>query len=196
MKTTVIPNTILALALATAVPSVCAQETKEAIKKEVKEAVKEEMKGEAPKPGTVASVIHDGVTFSTLTKLVKAAGLEETLSGKGPYTVFGPTDEAFAKLPAGALEKLLLPENKEKARLLVTYHVIPGQYLAADLKDGDLTTLSGDKVKVDVENKDIEIDDSKLASTDVSASNGVFHSIDKVLVPKSLDGFAGLDHDD
>lgn len=149
-----------------------------------------------PTPGSLASVIHDGVTFSILAKAVKAAELEETLSGKGPYTIFAPTDEAFLKLPKDALEKLMLPENKEKLRTLLTYHVVPGQVMSSALQDGDVTTLSGDKVKVDVDGKKIEIDEAKIASADVIANNGVFHSIDKVNVPKSLDGWEGLDHDD
>jgi len=179
---------MLALALAAATPAAFAQAEKPA----GAAAPKEE---KIPAPGSVASVIHDGVTFSILAKLVKAAELEETLSGAGPFTVFGATDEAFGKLPSGALDKLLLPENKEKLRTLVTYHVIPGQFLSSSLKDGDVKTLSGDKVKVDVDGKKIEVDDAKVVSTDVVANNGVFHAIDKVLVPKTLDGFEGLDHD-
>jgi uncharacterized surface protein with fasciclin (FAS1) repeats len=189
MKSNTIPKMILVLALSAVTPAAFAQNDDKANKK----AAAEE---KVPAPGSVASVIHDGVTFSILAKLVKAAELEETLSGSGPFTVFGATDEAFGKLPAGALDKLLLPENKEKLRALVTYHVIPGQFLASSLKDGEVKTLSGDKVKVDVDGKKVEVDDSKVVSTDVVANNGVFHAIDKVLVPKTLDGFAGLDHDD
>lgn len=189
MKTHTIPKMMLVLALSAVTPAAFAQNEDKADKK----AATEE---KIPAPGSVASVIHDGVTFSILAKLVKAAELEETLSGSGPFTVFGATDEAFGKLPSGALDKLLLPENKEKLRTLVTYHVIPGQFLASSLKDGEVKTLSGDKVKIDVDDKKVEIDDSKVVSTDVVATNGVFHAIDKVLVPKTLDGFAGLDHDD
>ena len=193
MKTTHITRYALLLSLA-AMPFGFAQtEKKETVIKEETTIVKE---GNVPAPGSIASVIHDGATFSILAKAVKAAELEETLSGKGPFTIFAPTDEAFGKLPSGALEKLLLPENKEKLRTLLTYHVIPGQFLSTSLKDGDLTTLSGDKLDIDVEGKEIEVDNAKVASADVVATNGVFHSVGKVLVPKSLDGFAGLDHDD
>ena len=194
MKTTHITRYALLLSLA-AMPFSFGQTTekKETIIKEETKIVKE---GKVPAPGSIASVIHDGVTFSILAKAVKAADLEETLSGKGPYTIFAPTDEAFGKLPSGALEKLMLPENKEKLRTLLTYHVIPGQFLSSALKDGDITTLSGDKLDVDVEGKGIEVDNAKVASADVVATNGVFHSVGKVLVPKSLDGFEGLDHDD
>ena len=193
MKTTHITRYALLLSLA-AMPFGFAQtEKKETIIKEETKIVKE---GKVPAPGSIASVIHDGVTFSILAKAVKAADLEETLSGKGPFTIFAPTDEAFGKLPSGTLEKLLLPENKEKLRTLLTYHVIAGQFLSTSLKDGDLTTLSGDKLDIDVESKGIEVDNAKVASADVVATNGVFHSVGKVLVPKSLDGFEGLDHDD
>lgn len=180
---------MIVLSLAAVTPVAFAQTEKKA----ADSAAKEE---KIPAPGSVASVIHDGVTFSILAKAVKAAELEETLSGKGPFTVFAPTDEAFGKLPSGALEKLLLPENKEKLRTLLTYHVIAGQFLASSLKDGEVKTLSGDKVKVDVDGKTIEVDEAKVVSTDVIANNGVFHAVDKVMVPKSLDGFANLDHDD
>lgn len=184
MKTNSITRLAAVLAIAAASPIALSQETKAAAKEQ-----------QIPAPGSVASVIHDGVTFSILAKAVKAAELEETLSAKGPFTVFGPTDEAFGKLPSGALEKLLLPENKEKLRTLITYHVIPGQVLSSALKDGDVKTLSGDKVEIDVDGKKIEVDDAKVVNSDVVATNGVFHVLDKVLVPKSLDGFAGLDAD-
>lgn len=194
MKTTHVTRYALLLSLAALAPFASAQTTKkETVVTEEKTVVKET---KVPAPGSIASVIHDGVTFSILAKAVKAAELEETLSGKGPFTIFAPTDEAFGKLPSGALEKLLLPENKEKLRTLLTYHVIAGQFLSSSLKDGDITTLSGDKLDVDVEGKGIEVDNAKVASADVMATNGVFHSVGKVLVPKSLDGFAGLDHDD
>ncbi|WAC19874.1 fasciclin domain-containing protein [Luteolibacter sp. SL250] len=194
MKTTTIPKLMLILALS-ATPAAFAQN--EAKTDKAGAAAKEEKAApEAVKPGTVASVIADGTTFSVLAKLVKAAELEETLSGSGPFTVFAPTDEAFTKLPSGAMEKLLLPENKEKLRQLVTYHVLPGQVLASAFKDGEIKTMSGDKAKLDVDGKTAEIDEAKIVSSDVVASNGVFHSIDKVMVPKSLEGFANLDHDD
>lgn len=183
----------LVLSLA-AMPVAFSQETKKETTVTKTTTTQEEKT--VPTPGSIASVIHDGVTFSILAKAVKAAELEETLSGKGPYTIFAPTDEAFSKLPKDALDKLMLPENKEKLRTLLTYHVVPGQVMSSALQDGDVTTLSGDKVKVDVDGKKIEIDEAKVSSADVIANNGVFHSIDKVNVPKSLDGWEGLDHED
>lgn len=185
MKKNQITSYALILSLAALSPIAFAQEEK-------KDTVKEQ---QIPTPGTLASVIHDGVTFSILAKAVKAAELEETLSGKGPFTIFAPTDEAFGKLPSDTLDKLLLPENKEKLRTLLTYHVIAGQMLSSSLTDGDVKTLSGDKVDIDVDGKKIEIDDANVVNSDVTATNGVFHVVDKVLVPESLDGFLGLDHD-
>jgi len=194
MKIQDIKRFALLLSLAAVTPAALAQETKKETVVETTTVTKEQKS--VPAPGSLASVIHDGVTFSILAKAVKAAELDGTLSGKGPFTIFAPTDEAFSKLPKGALDKLLLPENKEKLRTLLTYHVVPGQLISSSLKDGDLTTLSGDKLKIDVEGDKVEVDESKIASADVIANNGVFHSIDRVNVPKSLDGFAGLDHDD
>jgi uncharacterized surface protein with fasciclin (FAS1) repeats len=193
MKHTITRYALL-LAFAAVTPAVLAQETK---KETVTETTTTKETKEVPAPGSLASVIHDGVTFSILAKAVKAAELEETLSGKGPFTIFAPTDEAFMKLPKGTLDKLLLPENKEKLRTLLTYHIVAGELISSGLKDGHITTLSGDKVQIDVEgNGKIEVDEAKVASSDVIANNGVFHSINKVNVPKSLDGFEGLDHDD
>ena len=130
---------------------------------------------------------------STLTKALKAAGLDLTLGDKGEFTIFAPTDEAFGKLPPEVLTKLMLPENKEKLRSLLLYHVIAGKLLAANLKDGDVKTMNGEKIKVDVETDKVEIDGSKVFSADVAATNGVMHTIGTVLVPKSLEGFAGLE---
>lgn len=149
----------------------------------------------AVKPGTIASIVKDGTTFSILQKAVVAAGLEETFNGKGPYTVFAPTDDAFGKLPKGALDKLMLPENKEKLRTLLLFHVLAGQTLSSELKDGKVKSSSGDEIEIDVDGKKIEVSDAKIANADVMASNGVIHVIDRVMVPKSLDGFAGLDDD-
>lgn len=143
--------------------------------------------------GTITAAVRDSATFSILTKALKAAELDATLGSKGSYTVFAPTDEAFGKLPEGTLGKLLLPENKEKLRSLLMYHVVPGNFMAADLKDGEIKTANGEKVDVDVESDGVEIEDSKVSKADLVLSNGVVHSIDKVLVPKSLDGFVGLD---
>lgn len=148
---------------------------------------------EAVPAGSLTRMIADSATFSTLTKALKAAELDVTLGAKGEFTIFAPTDDAFGKLPAEVLAKLLLPENKEKLRSLLLYHVIAGRVFAADLKDGDAKTMNGEKVKINAGSEKIEIEGSKVFSADVVASNGVMHSLGTVLIPKSLDGFAGLE---
>jgi len=145
--------------------------------------------------GTLTTSIRDSATFSILTKALKAAELDTVLGQKGSYTIFAPTDEAFGKLKEGTLDKLMLPENKEKLRSLLLYHVVEGNVMAADLKDMDVKTMNGEKIKVDVDDdgKEIEINEVHVASADVVSSNGVMHSIGEVLVPKSLDEFANLE---
>lgn len=147
----------------------------------------------APAPGTLTAMIGDSKTFSILKKALTAAGLDETLADpKGVYTIFAPTDEAFGKLPDGSLTELMLPQNKEKLRSLLLYHVVAGKMLSSDLKSGKVTTMNGEKVSVDVDDETIKVGDTKVFSADVLATNGVMHSIGQVLVPKSLDGFAKL----
>jgi uncharacterized surface protein with fasciclin (FAS1) repeats len=153
----------------------------------------ETVKIPAVEKGSLSSVIADSVTFSTLKRALVAADLDVTLGSKGTYTIFAPTDEAFDKLPAGLLGKLLLPENKEKLRSLLLYHVIAGKMMAAELKDGQVKTMNGEKVEIDVDKDTVKVDDSKVFSTDVQATNGVMHSIGTVLIPKSLKDFSPLD---
>lgn len=122
---------------------------------------------------------------TTLVAAVKAAGLAETLSGKGPFTVFAPTNEAFNKLPAGTVDKLLKPEMKKDLAGILTYHVIAGNYKGADLKDGlELATVQGQKVKFTKKDGQWYINDAKITITDAVSSNGVTHVIDGVLMPK------------
>lgn len=189
--------TQLALILAIApLTAAYAQETKTEETKKTTTTTTETTVAKVAEPGTIAAAINDGVTFSILSKALKAADLESTLGTKGSYTIFAPTDEAFMKLKEGTLDKLLLPENKEKLRSLLLYHVIPGQFTSSDLKDGEVTTSNGEKVEIDVEaGGKIEVEDKKVAKSDLVLSNGVMHSIGEVMVPKSLDGFAGLDED-
>jgi uncharacterized surface protein with fasciclin (FAS1) repeats len=122
--------------------------------------------------------------FNTLVAAAKAAGLVETLKGKGPYTVFAPTDEAFAKLPKGTVESLLKPENKKKLASILTYHVVPGKILAKDIsgKKTSVRTVEGRKLSVNA-TKGVRINEAKVVSADVEASNGVIHVVDKVLLP-------------
>ena len=123
-------------------------------------------------------------SFKTLVAAVQAAGLVETLKGAGPFTVFAPTDEAFAKLPAGTVESLLKPENKEKLVAVLTYHVVPGKVMAADVvKLTEAPTVQGSKAKVKVVDGTVMIDSAKVVKTDIETSNGVIHVIDAVILP-------------
>lgn len=122
--------------------------------------------------------------FKTLTAALKAADLVSTLQGKGPFTVFAPTDAAFAKLPAGTLENLLKPENKQQLVDILTYHVVPGQVMAADVvKLDEAKTVNGKTVDIEVEGSAVKVNDANVTSTDIAASNGVIHVIDQVILP-------------
>ena len=123
-------------------------------------------------------------SFNTLVKAVQAAGLVETLKGPGPFTVFAPTDEAFAKLPPGTLEDLLKPENKDKLVAILTYHVVAGKVKAADVVGLDTaTTVNGQAADITVEGSTVKIDNATVTATDIYASNGVIHVIDTVIIP-------------
>ena len=134
---------------------------------------------------SAADIVDTAVAggFTTLVAAVKAAGLVDTLKGAGPFTVFAPTDAAFAKLPAGTLESLLKPENKAKLQSILTYHVIAGKVMAADVKAGPVPTLGGGDVVIAVEGGGVKYGDAMVIGTDVLASNGVIHVIDTVVVP-------------
>lgn len=119
----------------------------------------------------------------TLAAAVTAAGLVETLQGEGPFTVFAPTDAAFAAIQS-EVDNLLKPENKEKLSKILTYHVVSGKTMAADLEDGqELTTVEGSKLKVTLKDGKVMVGNAQVTSADVNASNGVIHVIDKVLLP-------------
>ena len=139
----------------------------------------------AAKAADIVDTAVSAGKFNTLVTAVKAAGLVETLKGDGPFTVFAPTDEAFAKLPAGTVEDLLKPENKEKLVAVLTYHVVPGKIMASDIagKATQVKTVQGSKLSVDAM-KGVKVDDANVISADVVASNGVIHVIDTVVLPK------------
>ncbi len=123
-------------------------------------------------------------SFNTLVAAVKAAGLVETLKGDGPFTVFAPTDEAFAKLPAGTVESLLKPENKSKLIAILTYHVVPGNVLAKDVvKLTSAKTVNGQSVTIAASAAGVTIDNANVVKTDIQTSNGVIHVIDSVILP-------------
>ena len=123
--------------------------------------------------------------MSTLTTALTAAGLADKATSGGPYTVFAPTNEAFDALPAGALDGLLKPENKAKLAGILTYHVVPGSVMAADLKDGqELTTVDGKKLKVSISGSTVMVNGATVIKADVKSSNGVTHVINQVLMPQ------------
>jgi uncharacterized surface protein with fasciclin (FAS1) repeats len=122
--------------------------------------------------------------FKTLAAALQAAGLVDTLKGEGPFTVFAPTDEAFAKLPKGTVEGLLKPENKEKLKGILTYHVAAAKAMSTDLKDGQkVKTVNGKDVKVKIDGDTVMVGEAKVVKADIAAKNGVIHVIDTVLMP-------------
>lgn len=137
-------------------------------------------------PAKAADIVDTAISagsFTTLVAAVQAAGLVDTLKGEGPFTVFAPTDEAFAALPAGTVEDLLKPENKEKLVAILAYHVVPGKVMSTDLKDDMMAkTVQGGEVKIDLDNG-VMINDANVVTADVAADNGVIHVIDKVILP-------------
>ncbi|UTW55493.1 fasciclin domain-containing protein [Kordiimonas sp. SCSIO 12610] len=124
-------------------------------------------------------------SFNTLVAAVKAAGLVDTLKSDGPFTVFAPTDAAFAKLPAGTVESLLKPENKDKLIAVLTYHVVPGKVMSGDLigKKLEAATAQGQKVAIDATGGGVKVDGANVVTADIATSNGVIHVIDSVILP-------------
>ena len=131
----------------------------------------------------IVAVASGAGTFNTLVAAVKAAGLVETLQGTGPFTVFAPNDEAFAKLPLGTVEDLLKPENKAKLVAILTYHVVAGKVMATDVKTMKAKTVNGKELDIKVADGHVTVDGAKVVKTDVAASNGVIHIIDTVVLP-------------
>ena len=140
---------------------------------------------QAPAADIVDTAVGAG-QFKTLAAALGAAGLVQTLKGAGPFTVFAPTDAAFAKLPAGTVADLLKPENKAKLTAVLTYHVVSGKVMSAALagKVTDAATLQGQTVKIDASKGGVMVNNAKVVTADVQASNGVIHVIDTVLLPK------------
>ena len=132
---------------------------------------------------TVVEIAIGSPDHTTLVAAVKAAGLVETLSGKGPFTIFAPTNAAFAKLPAGTVESLLLPENKAKLVAILTYHVVPAKVMAADVKTGEAPTVNGKALKLKASASGVMVNNAKVVATDLVGSNGVVHVVDTVILP-------------
>ena len=140
--------------------------------------------GKAPEKDIVDTAVAAG-SFNTLATALTAAGLVDTLKGKGPFTVFAPTDAAFAKLPAGTVESLLKPENKAKLVAILTYHVVPGAVSSGRVaKMTSAKTVEGQSVKVSTKNGKVMIDNAIVVTADIIASNGIIHVIDTVILPQ------------
>lgn len=140
--------------------------------------------GQAAQAADIVDTAVSAGSFNTLVAAVKAAGLVDTLKGDGPFTVFAPTDAAFAALPAGTVEDLLKPENKAKLTAILTYHVVPGKVMSTDIAGKKLSpaTVEGSTVDIDATNG-VMVDGANVTTADVVADNGVIHVIDKVIMP-------------
>ena len=134
----------------------------------------------------IVAVASSTEGFSTLVAALSAAGLVETLQGEGPFTVFAPNDDAFAALPAGLLEKLLLPENIAVLTAILTYHVVPGMVMSTDVTAGDVATVEGSTIAITTD-MGVMVNGANVVAVDVAASNGVIHVIDAVIVPPTVD---------
>ncbi|SIO51022.1 Uncaracterized surface protein containing fasciclin (FAS1) repeats [Rhodovulum sp. ES.010] len=131
----------------------------------------------------IVTIASESDQFTTLVAAVSAAGLVDTLKGEGPFTVFAPTDDAFAALPEGTLDELLKPENKDQLTAILTYHVVPGKVMSGDLSDGmTAATVEGSEVTIGTEGG-VTVDGASVVSADIEASNGVIHVIDQVILP-------------
>lgn len=151
-----------------------------------------EATAEAPAADIVDTAVAAG-NFTTLAAALTAAELVETLKGEGPFTVFAPTDEAFAKLPAGTVENLLKPENKDQLVAILTYHVVPGRVLAADVAGlTSATTVQGEDIAIAVDGSNVKVNDANVTATDILASNGVIHVIDSVILPPTVSAGATM----
>jgi uncharacterized surface protein with fasciclin (FAS1) repeats len=143
------------------------------------------MAGSRTKEQDVVDTAVQAGSFNTLVAAVKAADLVETLKGEGPFTVFAPTDDAFAKLPEGTVEELLKPENKAKLQAILTYHVVPGRVMAADVvKLNSAKTVNGQSLTIKVDSGSVMVDNATVLKTDIECTNGVIHVIDTVVLPK------------
>ena len=141
-------------------------------------------------PETITQIVQGNEEFSTLLQAVGSAGLAETLSGDGPFTVFAPTDDAFAALPEGTLQSLLEPDQQDQLAGILTYHVVPAEVPASEVTSGDVETVNGANLTVSVEDGTVTLEDGQgnealVTQTDIQASNGVIHVIDAVLLPPS-----------
>jgi len=140
-----------------------------------------------PSKNDIVSTAVRAGSFNTLTAALRAAGLVSVLQGEGPFTVFAPNDDAFAKLPAGTVESLLKPENKDKLTSVLTYHVVSGLVYSADARPGSVETMQGSSLRVSKSGDSLLVDDARIVTTDIPATNGVIHVIDSVISPVRVD---------
>ena len=184
---------VAGLAVAALALSGCAAEAEEVIEEAVEEVVveeptvMEEPTVEEEGPGTIVDVAVGAGTFTTLVAAVQAAGLVDVLSGEGPFTVFAPTDEAFAALPDGLVEALLEEENLEILQQILTYHVVSGAVFSTDVATGDVPSVEGSTIAVEVTDSGVTVNGANVVAVDIEASNGVIHVIDAVILPPGLD---------
>lgn len=132
---------------------------------------------------SVVAIASSSPSFSTFTQAVEAAGLTETLGTAGTYTVFAPTDEAFAALPAGTLEELLKPENKEQLVKILQYHVLPTEVASSQIQPGEVATVEGSNVNLELADNKVKVNGAEVVQPDINASNGIIHVIDQVILP-------------
>jgi uncharacterized surface protein with fasciclin (FAS1) repeats len=182
---------VAALVLTGCAPADEVAEPVETVESQVDETPTEEATAEETL-GNIVDVAVGAGTFTTLAAALDAADLVTTLQGEGPFTVFAPTDEAFAALPAGLLDALLLPENLAVLQSILTYHVVAGEVYAADVTTGDVTTVEGSTFAVDTSNGVVINGTANVTATDIMASNGVIHVIDAVILPPGVDAEALL----
>lgn len=140
--------------------------------------------GAAAQEMNIVETAQDAGSFETLLTAAESAGLVETLTGEGPYTVFAPTDEAFEALPEGTVDELLMEENQDQLTSILTYHVVPGAVMSGDLEDGmEAETVEGSSVTISIDGETVMVGDATVTQSDIEASNGVIHVIDSVLMP-------------
>lgn len=191
-------TTLVAVAAAAALTlAACSSSTDDSASSDPSAAASEEaaagseMTEPAAGAGTIVDIAASTDGFSTVVAAVQAAGLTDTLNGAGPFTVFAPTDEAFAALPPGLVDALLLPENKDALVKILTYHVVPGAVMAADATDGEVATVEGQNVTLSTADG-VTVNGAKVIQADIVADNGVIHVIDAVIVPPDVDPAALL----
>jgi len=165
----------------------CASDSNDAEPAPVEETSDPVEEEAAESAGTIVDVAVGAGTFNTLVAAVTAADLAETLSSEGPFTVFAPTDDAFAALPAGLVDALLLPENKDALVAVLTYHVLAAEVPSSDVAPGDVATVQGENITIAADGDTLTVNDATITAVDVEADNGVIHVIDSVLVPPSID---------